>query len=210
MLHLPGQFIAGVVSKEAQPDTFTDDKGTNLLDRGNDVEKRERPLDSVIPSSPIMSDYGEFFTIRWGAPGTPAAGATKLRLKGTVSVIVAKEKTAFEIKDGSLQKGIDLGFGTLKTAKSPFDSKFEQRVNLYLTYVGSRPVIPEVLLIDKNNKQIPRTLRPYLATGILQEKQFKATCLPEPLPDECTVRGSYFKTIEKIAVPFDIEVGLGF
>lgn len=61
MLHLPGQYIVGVVRTEAKLDSFTDDKGTNLRDPGSGVQRRPRFGDMEY-SSAVTSD-GEYCTI---------------------------------------------------------------------------------------------------------------------------------------------------
>jgi hypothetical protein len=111
-------------------DSFTDDKGTDLL-----AAKSDSPFNK--PGFGVMDNKETYLTAEIQAAGVPAKGATTLNISGKVSVKVAaatKEFTAesVEIKAGSSFK---LGDMTLKIskagmAKAMFGDKQEFTVNI--------------------------------------------------------------------------------
>jgi hypothetical protein len=204
-LELSGQQYIVLDPGKCKLDSFTDDKNTDLLaapaPRGGFLRPR-------ISAGGLGVSDGRPNDITFHAPGCLAKGATKVRIKGTLSVLVGKDEKQAELKDVVLKAGAKLEFGTLKlwerTGAAVGPAK---RDETFVEYEGKRP-LTAVTLVDADGKEIPCRLslsyRPpadgaYRAMFILKGNKI----------DRCAVRVKYFDTVEEITIPVDLEVGPG-
>lgn len=228
MLEVPGASIVRIVDTRCNLDSFTDDKNTDFLADSGDEKVRMPHLSQGLPGVSADGKYA-MVTVHAGIP--PAAGATRLRIKGTVTVMVGKNEKDIEKKDVSLQKGVELEFGTLKS-KAPFggvlgDNPIGEgfgkkggagfRLPDNVEYKGNRP-LKRVTATDGDGKEIifrQQTLhRSGRKTGedvytIFLTRPFTGFPKNAPPLDRCTLRITYYDTVEEITVPMKVEAGLG-
>ncbi|MFO0797569.1 MAG: hypothetical protein U0804_08820 [Gemmataceae bacterium] len=142
-LRLPGRHILTMAPTHTVIDAFTDNRGTNLF---NAPQVR---LNVARATATEPAANGKAIRVVFRGAGYPAAGATKLRVRGAVGVVVGKDEKTVERKDASLKKGIDLGFGTIKAADR--DAGFGAGTSA--TYKGSRP-LKQITFLDDGGDEI--------------------------------------------------------
>jgi hypothetical protein len=172
---------------------ITDDKGTDLLEAPGEVR-------TLAVREPEFSVDGSSCGMRFHAANTPAKAATKIRIKGTIVVMAGTNEKQVKTKGAEPLESLDLDFGTLR---SPSSDSFE------LEFIGSRPLksltgtTADGLAVDFR-KAAARFGRPNAPLD-----RFKAYFFPGKA-QAVELRISYFDTVERISVPIDLEVGLGF
>lgn len=202
-LQLPGRIILAVDPTQCAVDRFTDDRNTNLYDAPQVRLSFARVTATAPPA------HGKAIRVTFRAPGHPAAGATKLRVKGEVGVVVGKDEKTVERKDVSVRKGVDLGAGTLKA----LDSGLARDVApTGVKYTGTRP-LKRLALVDRAGEEVEAVRNPFTearTAGAAAKGEFSMLySWPRAAPDPCTVRATYFDRVELVVVPVDLEAGLG-
>jgi hypothetical protein len=202
-LHLPGRFILGVDPAECVLDRFGDNRNTNLL-----AAPLVRPNASrVTPGHAQLS--GKSVRMTFQGTGYPTAGATKLRLRGVVGVLVGRDEKTVERKDVSVRKAVDLGVGTLKALNVAGREAIGG-----VKYIGTRP-IKTLLIIDRSGEAVEVPRNPYSTSGArtaVAWSKGESSMLytwPRTAPDPCTVRATYFDRVELVQVPVELDAGLG-
>jgi hypothetical protein len=201
-IDLPGQkIVAGDLAK-CKVDSFTDDLKTDLLATPDPFG---RPV--VSGGRTFLTEEANNFSFH--TPGHPAKGAAKVRIKGSVALIVGRDEKDVEKKDAELRAkaGVDLGFGTLKLKLDGFNPG---GAPASYAYEGSRP-LTSVSLLDGAGKEIrSRLVSSIYGTDKAGKPVHQATIsVADRKVDRCTVRMKYLDTVEEVKVPFDLEVGPG-
>ncbi len=200
VLHLPGKSMVGIDVGESTITSIADDQGTDLLaaDRNGAT-----PL---IAKDAQISMGGRLCGVAFSTAKTPAAGATRVRVKGTLVVLVGKGEKRFERDNVALRLGLELPAGTLKfTGTGSFSGT--------LTYTGKQPV-KDLTLFNEAGKEITLPQTAHLKGVPLggkgkSEQHFRGHF---PLPSglsRANVRVTYFEAVEKVTVPIDLEIGVG-
>ncbi|MBA4065403.1 MAG: hypothetical protein C0501_17155 [Isosphaera sp.] len=201
-VELPGQnIVAGDLAK-CRVDSFTDDLKTDLLATPDPLA---RP--AVSGSLTWLSKEPNNFTFR--TPGHPAKGATKVRIKGSLTLVVGTGEKELEKKDVELKTkaGVDLGIGTIKMKLDGFNPA---GAPTFYVYDGNRP-LTSVALIGGDGKEIrSRLVSSMYGNDKAGKPVHQATItVPDKKVERCTVRVKYYDTVEEVKVPFDLEVGPG-
>jgi hypothetical protein len=200
LLRLPGQFLIGIDTLQSKVEAFTDDKNTDLRNApgANPLSQRLGVTTSRDPAD------GKYARIIFRAPGCPAAGATKVRVKGSLTALVGKDEKKVEKKDVSLKDGVELEIGTLKLLTPATRTTA-------VSYTGTR-ALKSVVFLDADGAEIPVRQ----SVGILSQRaargQFASSFRPADRNtklDRCTVRVTYFDRVDEVVVPVDLEVGPG-
>jgi hypothetical protein len=165
---------------------------------------------NYILQEPHISQDQHYISMAFHTPDYPAKGATRIHIKGNVTLVVAKDQKEIEKKDVALGRVVDLQVGTLKSANSG-----SGRDNLLFYNSDTRPLKKLVVLDDKGNeipyRHVSSYNRAFAAKG---DGGFQTSLHASPAKrlvlDRCTLRVTYFETVERIIVPIDIQVGLGF
>jgi hypothetical protein len=161
---------------------------------------------------PIISPgylIDEANVITFHAPSCPIRGASRVRIKGSVVVLVGKDEKEVEKKDFSLKEGGNLDFGSIK----PQDL-VALKVKLFqqVIYDGTRPII-SVNLLDDNGNEIPgrvNTSQGFAGVFGAKPRYHSFITFTGNEVDRCTLRIKYFNSVEEVTVPVDLEVGPGF
>lgn len=201
-LELPGQKIVTINSAKSKAESFADDRGTDLL---------AAPVGRGLLGVPAVSgEHADGITFH--VSGCPAKGATRVRIKGHVMVLVGRGEKEAEKKDADLKAGIDLGFGELKVQafRTP-GGGLQPRPSTSISFNGTKP-LTAVTLLDADGKEIPCRFSPLYqpfapADGKIRHRA--AVTVPDRKLERCTVRVKHFDTVEEVKVPFDLEVGPG-
>jgi hypothetical protein len=216
MLQIPDRAVLAYDSKGCKIDSLTDDKGTDLL-KGAMPAPEPAGRGGPAGTSPRVTGTqfgpeGKSGIFTFSAPGLPAAGAMKLRVKGSVAVVVGSKEKEVEKKDVSIKDGVDLEFGKLSLIESPFNGR---NTTTAVSYKGTKP-IKKLTLLDADGKEIAirrSTMPPTGSRDLDPTRDFPARFAPTDRTakiDKCTVRVTYFDTVETVTLPVDLETGLGF
>lgn len=208
LLHLPGRFLIGVDTSQSKLEAFTDDKTADLREGGR---AGRLGLRSVVTASRLSAD-GKYAKVVFRAPGCPGAGATKVRVKGSVAALVGQDEKTVEKKDVSLKDGVDLEIGTLKVLVPAGGRAALADAATTVTYTGTK-AIKAVVFLDARGTEIPvRHSLSTLGGRAAGRGQFLATFRPTDRNarlDRGTVKVTYFDRVDEVAVPVDLVVGLG-
>jgi hypothetical protein len=207
LVEVPGKFVIGLDPRKCTLDAFTDDKGTNLrvpVDRN--LSTFTRVTDDAFGSP----DNGKYVKAVFRAPRCPAAGATKVRVKGKVAVLVGRAERQVEKKNVSLKAGAEFEFGLFKL-QDPVAGM--PAIPPSVDYRGTKAVKLAVFL-DPAGAEV--AMRRSSTGGLRNAGRLKAeySAIFHPArfgktPDRCTLRVTYFDEVEPVTVPIDLEVGPG-
>lgn len=195
---IPGKLVIGFDPAASVVETFTDDKKTNLLE----TPFRSKSMKSIDrDTNPLRRDPT---VIALSAPGIPAPGATKIRVKGKAAMFVGANEKVFEKKNAAFRQEIELPFG--KVGRGTGIGTWQ--------YVGAKP-IHHAALIDAAGKSIDLHLTRSFRAAIPGEKrEFHTIFVVHPFEKNQaptgTLRLTYFDHIELYEIPFDLEIGVGF
>ncbi|HVL13561.1 MAG TPA: hypothetical protein VM529_13420, partial [Gemmata sp.] len=196
-IDVPGRQLLSIDTKASKVESFTDDKNTDLTvppakGPGGKLLQAERGPTRLRPTE-----------LTFFAPAWPAAGATKVRIKGSLVAVVGKDEKDVEKKD--FAGDADLGFGTMSEQKGGFGGGS-------ITFEGNKP-LKSVAVTDADGKTIPCTLsvgNPF-AKGA-NNAAFRYTIRPgeRGVALRGTLKVKYFDATEEVTIPVDLEVGPGF
>jgi hypothetical protein len=208
LVEIPGLHLIGLDTQGSVLESFTDDRGTNLR-AGKAGRRVARPEVSAAAASRGAAD-GKYLPVTFQGPGLPAAGATKVRVKATATVLVGKTEKTVEKKEVSLKAGVDLGVGALTLKEADPKSAFASD---YVTYKGAK-VIKKVVFLDPAGAEVAlRSLTTGSITAAgLRAGEFFQSFHPEKAGtriDKGTVKVTYFDEVGTFEVPVDLEVGPG-
>lgn len=200
LLELPLRFIVDLDPTQSKIESYTDDKGTNLL-----------KADGIRIGAPDIgpSDFasaGSNAKIVFRARGVPAPGATRIKIKGKVAIAVGKDEKGAEQKNVSLKKGVDLEIGSIKLPDRDRPGSF---LFNSATYRGTRPLKSVIFLDDKGDEIAHRQNTSSILRNTAKG-EFTTLFSFTRAVDQCSVRAFYFDTVETVIIPVELDVGLGF
>lgn len=187
-------------------DTFTDSEKTNLL---TEREYQQIGFGAFPTFSPDL--HTVVVSIRGG--GVPAADAKTIRARGTLVFHVAEEQAEATAKDVALKAGQTLQLGPVewkinRTGKPEWgDAKFELEVSSSTS--ASRIIALNIQLPD--GRTIPARFSSSSSWTINDKTEYTLTYdFEEALPDKVSFIAKYWRDIEVVKIPFEVEVGVGF
>jgi hypothetical protein len=196
-VEVPGRQLLNIDTKASKVESFTDDKNTDLT-----VAPAGGP-----PTKLLEVERGAIRTrpseLTFHAPACPAGGATKVRIKGSLIVVVGKDEKDVEKKD--FAGDADLGFGTVTEQKGGFGGGT-------VAYEGDKP-LKSVSVTDADGKTVACTLSAGNPFGkAAKQSAYRYTIRPNERGTTLrgTLRVKYFDGTEEITIPVDLEVGPGF
>jgi hypothetical protein len=111
LVQRPGGGIVSFDKDKSELTAFTDDLGTNLLEKSQESNSYSS---SGFEMSPDVSKDGSAMMTEISAPQTPAAGARSAKVTGKLVLMVATKKESHTIKAVSLTAGTPIVAGPLK------------------------------------------------------------------------------------------------
>jgi hypothetical protein len=199
VLHVPDKYVVGLNYQECKLASASDDKGTNLL---------ENPKKPAFPITPFGPDFragpgGAYYLATLMLPNWPAAGATKLRFKGSARVLCGTKEKTVEVKAVSIKAGTKSMVGPAAIKLDDFQLPQE-------TSVDVRSPLPtkKIEFLDASGKTLTYfgNISPVtVAKGL----EYIGVYHIRAMVDSVTVRLTYFEEQEQLTIPLDVEVGLG-
>ena len=191
---VPGRHIISFDTKASKVDYFSDDKNTDLT-------ATEPGPKSLVKIDRTGLQVAKPNDLTFHAPLCPTAGATKVRIKGSVVAIVGKTEKETEKKD--FTGNADLGFGTIAELKGTFGGTFLG------TYVGDKP-LKSISATDADGKPVTCTITQAVVFGGAKKPAYRYSIRADRGVPRNTLRVKYFEGTEEVTVPVDLEVGPGF
>jgi hypothetical protein len=196
-LHLPGRHPVGVDFEGSKLAAAGDDKGTDLARSpkgapGQVFSPRARPAKEP--------DRVQFLV---KLPECPALGAVKVRLKGTAVVLCGTKEKTGEVKDAKL-----VPKATVKAGPVELTVAERQPTNATLLAVKSTLPLKALEFVDAKGQVLQSAAR-IERDDSAKPPVYAGTCALRDKLDQATVRLTWFEEVERLQVPFDLEVGLG-
>lgn len=197
------QFFTGLAEKNGQPVSslkfFTED-GTELPDENSSPD---------LSFGWDISKDGHRVTIPFGASTVPAAGTTKLHVRGTVVLVAAKDPTteenSFDVKKGTQLK---LGNVPVKLSEIQEDQNGETGMTLTFETDKSLDTIQDVVFLDEGGKTIESSSGGGGSFGFGDKMTYSSSFNLKAKVKKITVRVKYFKSTEEAKVVVDLPVTL--
>jgi hypothetical protein len=193
----PGKRLLALDERASQLTRFTDDKKTDLskTERDGCFEDFNRRV------SPDGTRLG--FGIRTTV--VPAAGATRLLLKGKLVLMIGTQEKTVEVKKVALEGGgsVKVGPCEVRQDKRPFGEGSLVRVQ------HSEPNLKGIVFLDKDGKVLPSES---VGSSFTRNGQtiYTVEYSVKGKLENGIVRVTYFSKIERVTVPLDLDIGVGF
>jgi hypothetical protein len=193
----PGKRLLALDERASQLTRFTDDKKTDLskTERDGCFEDFNRRV------SPDGTRLG--FGIRTTV--VPAAGATRLLLKGKLVLLIGTQEKTAEVKKVALEGGGSVKVGPCEVRKDKTRSGEGSLVEVK----HSEPNLKSITFLDKDGKVLPSE---WAAGSFVRNGQTTYTVeyRVKGKIENGTVRVTYFSKVERVTVPLDLDIGVGF
>ena len=202
-----GKIIA-LDDEASKVQSFVDDKGTNLL-----AGESRFGRDGFGPF-PKVSEDGKAGMMEVRGSGAPAAGATKLRLKGSIAVVTgskteAVKSTPFLLKEGSKVSVGNIELTVEKVGKPDFgDHALEVTVS---TSNNEIKTIADVKFLDENGGEVEVESTGSSSSGFNGQFDYqKSYGLSKNLDGKKVVlQFEVWTDLEEKVIPVDITASLG-
>jgi hypothetical protein len=196
------QHILGVDRQGSKVTSCVDDKGTDLTKAPKDTF----PVEWVGFGERIGPD-GKVVVLQTRVAGVPATGASKITLKGTISLYCGKEEKSVEKKDMEIKAGAKFEVGPI-TIQPP---QFGGGPNTSVSLTMDLPRLKSVKFFDADGKE----LTAFGSTtpgriGFGEKVQYQYAWFFDKKHDKLTAKIVYFDKVEKVSVPLELSIGLGF
>lgn len=211
VLHAPNGGLVKLDKLGSALSVFADDKGQDLTRRPANVKEGEQAGVVGLHLHAEVTPDGKFCALEAYAPALPGAGATQIKLEGTLSVLVGSKKDEKTFKDIPLRDGSKFTLGemelTLDDAGKPDDSL--EPFGLTVRCFGAMDAIAALRFFKADGTELLARrsgTSTTAALGSLTEKWFYRFA---ERADVATIKVSTWSDLQKVKVPFKLQVGLG-
>ena len=204
LVESPRGGLIKISPNKSKLESFTDDKGTNLIGKG-------RFGADGIGSFPRISQDGKAGLIEINGSKIPASGATAIKGKGTLQVALATTKKKlkskkFVVKDGAKITVGKMNFVIKKTGKpdfgdNPFQITFETKNDL--------ATVHEFRFEDASGKAIKSQPAGTSRFGFNNNFTINISHSFERKLSECVMVLDVWTDMRDVKVPFDFSAGIG-
>jgi hypothetical protein len=193
----PGKRVVGLDFDESKVLVFTDDRKTEL--------NKERHPRTMWMSSAWRSEDASNLAFTLKASALPARDATKLLIKGYVTLKIATEEKTIQKNNVPLANGAKANLGPIEFSKEEgFDA---DKTQVSVRYTNN--VLKSIHFLDKNEKMLPSARAGGGGSGNYHDTHFNQSFTFAKKLDQVTVRVVYVSKTQTLKVPFDLEIGLG-
>src|SRR5262245_61736688 len=174
--------------------SIEDSEGNSLLDNA-----------SIWPFAKLTKD-GKALIVEMKTKGVPAAGATEVNAKGTITVTTATGSKPTKIPGVKLANEATFKVGTGSVSVEDVSSDEESTT---VTFSGSSTVLGSVKafrFLDAKGTEIESSERGYSRSNDTLSKGFSVKTTAKTITLELDV----WQGLKQSAIPFDVKAGLGF
>jgi hypothetical protein len=199
----PAGKIVSLNQFDSKLDSFTDDKGTDLL-----AVKSEDPFNK--PGFGVMDSKESYATVDMQVAGLPAKGATALNISGKLVVTVAAAAQQFTVENVELKAQTSFTCGGLPltiSAAGLGKAMFSQQAEYSVTFSSTKDLaaISALEFYDAQGNKVEATKRSW---GGGFGNYFAEFALKKSL-DRAKIVATCWQDLKTVEVPISIKTGIG-
>ncbi len=205
LVHQPAGGLISFDSDSSKIESFTDDKGKNLLESTSDFGT------PGLPMSPEISEGGKAVVIEISGGQTPTQGATSLKVKGKFVFKAASQKKSYTHKDLELKADAKIEAGpiplTIGSAGKPEWGEEPLEINLKAT--KRLDEVASIRFLDADGKEIESNESGSMTMAFGDEVSVERSYALTKKVEKVTVEISYWTDMKDLEIPVDLTVSLG-
>ena len=194
--------------RASKVDSFTDDKGTNLL-----VKEKGSFQNAGFGSFPKISEDGKAAMIEISGGGVPAAGAMSLETKGTMIFQTASEKKAVRSKPFEFKKGTPVTVGDIEMKVNSVDKPNFGDNAVQIEFQTSNKgitMLAGVKFFDASGKELESESAGSSSMGFGNKYTYgRGFSLKKAVTGKVIVEFDMWTDLKEVKVPFSIKAGVG-
>ncbi|MBN1417882.1 MAG: hypothetical protein JXP34_03850 [Planctomycetes bacterium] len=209
LVRTPGGAIIALDEDGSALETFSDDKGTDLL-----AAKRSGGFspDPGYGRAEIAGD-GKACLLEVSSTGLPAEGARTLRLKGALAVKVADGRKTFRQQKVAAKEGTAIQAGPIPLAIEkvgpPDWGGDDAKLAVTLSAKQDLAEIAGIRFLDAKGKEIPSSRSGTSSMSMGERKSVSWTYDLNEKATSFTIEITYWIDVREIRIPYALEVGVG-
>jgi hypothetical protein len=194
---------------ESKIDSFTDDKGTDLMAAPPSQDPFNKPGISYMSSSSDNGDSSIIFDLK--ASGQPAKGATAFNISGKASAEVAASTEQFTVENVEIKTNVSFSLGDLPimisdagTNRNPWAAK-EYKYSVTFSSLRDLESISSLEFFDSNGNKIEAVKRSWGGgfLGYFMQYDVKQNI------DRAKIVATCWQDLKTVEVPISVKAGVG-
>jgi hypothetical protein len=205
LVHQPSGGLISFDSEASKIESFTDDKGKDLLKSTSDFGM------PALPMSPDISEGGKAVVIEVHGGQSPTQGATALKVKGKFVFNAATQKKSYTHKDLEIKADavIEAGPIPLTIGKAGKPEWGEEPLEIVLQAKKRLDEVASIRFLDADGKEIESNESGSMTMAFGEEVSVERSYALTKMVDKVTVEVSYWTDMKTIEIPVDLTVSLG-
>ena len=204
----PNRAIVGMDSDASKITHFTDGKGTDLSKPDADNGFSQSPF-----QFPEMSEDGHSMTLSVASSRIPIAGATHIKLTGSVSLQCGADPKTVKTPDLALAKGTTLKLGDVPVSISEIGSDSmgddnKMQVTFHATHALT--AVKTIRFLKSDGSEIKSRYSGSSSMSFGGAGSFDSTYNLAEKVDKATVEVTWWGSLQTVELPLNLDVGLGF
>lgn len=207
MISSADRFFVALDEEGSKLAAFGDDKGTDLS------KSDDRFGSSWTGPWTRISEDGRSCNLAVISGKTPAPGARELKLKASVLLLCGADEKKAQQKDLELKKGAKLSVGPVEAEiEQVQEQKIGSETTVYLSIKSEKSLdaVRKLTFTGADGKEIQAVPAGSSRMGILGKFVYNRSWSLKGNPAKVGVEVTYFDKVEKLQVPVEVTVGVGF
>ncbi|GJM23695.1 MAG: hypothetical protein DHS20C16_01100 [Phycisphaerae bacterium] len=205
LVQQPAGGLISFDSDASKIESFTDDKGKDLLKSSSDFGM------PALPMSPDISDGGKEVIIEVNGGQTPTKGATSLKVKGKLVFKAATQKKSYTHKNLEIKADATIEAGpiplTIGSAGKP--EWGEEPLEIVLKAKKRLDEVASIKFLDADGKEIESNESGSMTMAFGEDVSVERSYALGKKVDKVTVEISYWTDMKALEIPVDLTVSLG-
>lgn len=203
LVHHPQGGIIDMDEDASELKVLKDDKGTNLLAGAGFGDSGFEFTDTAEDSKALLTHVK--------GPGVPAKGATEITAQGTIVLLAATAQEKVENKDTALKVGTKVKGGPVQyeISKAGKPEWGDGQLEVTLKATADDSAIKSIEFFDAAGKELEVQDGGKSTMRMMGDVTIERSYLFKIKAASATIRVTYWKDMQKVAVPFDVTTGLG-
>ena len=205
LVHQPNGGLITFDSENSKIESFTDDKGKDLLKSTGDFGM------PAIPMSPDISEDGKAVIIEVNGGQTPTKGATSLNVKGKLIFKAAIRKKGYTHKDIEVKADAKVEAGpiemTIGRAGKP--EWGEEPLEIVLQAKKRLDEVASIRFLDSDGKEIESSVSGSMTMAFGDDVSVERGYALTKKVDKVTIEISYWTDMKDLEIPVDLTFSLG-
>ncbi len=205
LLEQPSGGLISFDSDSSKIESFTDDKGKNLLESTSEFGM------PALPMSPEIGEGGKAVVIEINGGQTPTKGATSLKIKGKLAFKAATQKKSYTHKDLEVKEEakIEAGPIPLTIGRAGKPEWGEEPLEIVLQAKKHLDEVASIRFLDADGKEIESSESGSMTMSLGDSVSVERSYTLAKKVEKVTVEISYWTDMKAIEIPVDLTVSLG-